>query len=408
MAGDGLVLADSVVTHAAGSGRADGAVVAGDRALAGTRVAHVVRQFYPSTGGLENVVLNLARIQRAEHGIDARIVTLDRVFSDPRRRLAATDTLHGVPVRRIGWTGSPRYPIAPGVLGDIRDADLVHVHGIDFFFDYLALTRPWHRKPLVVTTHGGFFHTSFMRPLKEIYFRVATRRSLRAYGAVIACSEQDARMFEAIAGGKVVTIENGADLGKFAGAAPQQPRRCLIYFGRLARHKRIEALFQLLAMLRRHSTEWRLIVAGTPSGQSWDELSAAAARADLQEAVEFLSEPDDQQLRQAIGRASYYACASAHEGFGIAAVEALSAGLVPVLSDIPPFRRLLNQAGNGILLEIADPNGAAHRIERFHAEFLNKQNEIYKNLMSAASQYNWRTMVRRYVSLYAREISRCP
>lgn len=406
MADDALVLVDAGVTRARGSAHISGAASSGDLAVAGLRVAHVVRQFYPSTGGLENVVLNLARIQRAEHGIDAQVVTLDRLFSDPRRRLSPVDTVQGVPVRRMGWAGSSRYPIAPGVLRHIRDVDLVHVHGIDFFFDYLALTRPLHRKRLVATTHGGFFHTSFMRTLKQVHFCVATRRSLQAYGAVIACSDQDAQTFGAIGGEKVVTIENGAEIGKFAGAASPQPRRCLIYFGRLARHKRIEALFQLLAMLRRRSAEWRLIVAGTPSDQSWDELSSAATRAGVRPVVEFLSGPDDHRLRQAIERASYYACASAHEGFGIAAVEALSAGLVPVLSDIPPFRKLLNQAGKGVLLEVDDPAETAQRVERFHAELLAARNEIYKILISTASQYNWSTVVRRYVSLYAREISR--
>jgi alpha-1,3-mannosyltransferase len=404
MADGDVVLADRADLHNAGSRDASGAGAPTRRAVAGMRVAHVVRQFYPSTGGLENVVLNLARIQRAEHNIDARIITLDRLFSDPRRRrLAPADTVQGVPVRRMGWTGSSRYPFAPAVLGHIRDVDLVHVHGIDFFFDYLALTRPLHRKPLVATTHGGFFHTSFMRPLKDVYFHVATRGSLRAYDAVIACSEQDAQLFGTIGGQKVVTIENGAEIGKFAGAASPQPQRCLIYFGRLARHKRIEALFQLLAVLRRRSAEWHLIVAGTPFDQTWDDLSTAAARARVRDALEFLPEPDDQQLRQALGRASYYACASAHEGFGIAAVEALSAGLVPVLSDIPPFRKLLNRAVKGILLKVADPDGTAHDIESFHAEFLKTRNDVYAILMSAVAQYDWSTVVKRYVSLYARE-----
>jgi alpha-1,3-mannosyltransferase len=402
MADGDVVLADPADPCTTGSEHASGEYGLTHRAVAGMRVTHVVRQFYPSTGGLESVVLNLARMQRAEHDIDARIVTLDRLFNDPRRRLAPADTVQGVPVRRMRWTGSSRYPFAPAVLGNIRDADLVHVHGIDFFFDYLALTRPLHRKRLVATTHGGFFHTPFMRPLKDVYFHLATRHFLRAYGAVVACSEQDARLFGTIGGQKIVTIENGAEIGKFAGAASPQPQRCLTYFGRLARHKRIEALFQLLAMLRHRSPEWHLIVAGTPSDQTWEELSAAAAQAHVREAVEFLPVPNDQQLRQAIGSASYYACASAHEGFGIAAVEALSAGLVPVLSDIPPFRKLLSRAGKGVLLQVADLDGTADHIESFHAEFLKKRNEVYNILMSAAAQYDWSMVVKRYVSLYAR------
>jgi alpha-1,3-mannosyltransferase len=48
-------------------------------------------------------------------------------------------------------------------LRHLRDADIVHVHAIDFFFDFLGWTKPLHGKKLVVSTHGGFFHTSFIR-----------------------------------------------------------------------------------------------------------------------------------------------------------------------------------------------------------------------------------------------------
>ena len=83
--------------------------------LVGARVLHVVRQFAPGVGGLEGFVRDLAWHQR-ESGIDACVVTLNRIFHRDQSRLPAMEVIDGIPVRRIGYVGSFKYPIAPGIL----------------------------------------------------------------------------------------------------------------------------------------------------------------------------------------------------------------------------------------------------------------------------------------------------
>ena len=108
------------------------------------KVVHVVRQFHPSVGGMEEVVLNIARRHLQQGRDQVEVVTLDRVFTRPQERLAQRDVHQGVPIVRVPFRGSSRYPLAPQVLAALRGADLVHVHGIDFFYDFLALTRALH------------------------------------------------------------------------------------------------------------------------------------------------------------------------------------------------------------------------------------------------------------------------
>ncbi|MBV8616776.1 MAG: glycosyltransferase family 4 protein [Acetobacteraceae bacterium] len=363
------------------------------------RVVHVVRQFPPSIGGLEDAVVNVVRRQRATQRLDVSIVTLDRVFSEPGRRLSEEDSFDGVPVRRIAWRGSSRYPIAPSVLGHVAGADIVHVHGIDFFFDFLAWTKPLHRRRLVASTHGGFFHSRFLRTAKRAYFKTATRLAMTAYDKVVACSEHDAGLFAPIGRGRVVTIENGIDTRKFAGASSPVPVPTLIYFGRLARHKRIDAAIALLAALRQHSPDWRLIVVGSPGDQPWEELASLAARLGVASAVGHVASPDDAALRGLLGQASYYVSASAHEGFGIAAVEALSAGLVPILSDIPPFRKLMTRAGVGFLFDPAQPADAAAVLDKLHRETSDFPT-VRQRAMRVASPYDWAGVADAYTALY--------
>lgn len=341
-------------------------------------------------------MLNLARIQRRELGIDARVVTLDRLFTRPDTVLPALDVVDGIPVRRLPWRGSSRYPVAPSVLSAIRGVDLVHVHAIDFFFDVLALTRPLHRIPLVASTHGGFFHSSFASRAKRVFFATVTRSSCLAYRRIIACSESDADMFRPIvAKNRLVTIENGVELEKFAGAASPVQTRTILSYGRFARHKRVHLLFPLLAALRTHDPSWRLIVAGSEADATLASLEAAAAEAGVSDAVRFVLQPSNAELRTLMGQASYYASASEHEGFGIAAVEAMSAGLVPILSDIPPFRRLVNRTGVGVALDVLDPAKAALSVVSTSAKL-----RSIRSAEDAVSGMDWRHAARAYLREY--------
>ena len=158
-------------------------------------IMHVVRQFHPAVGGLESVVQELALAQVAA-GHRVRVITLNRLFKAMQAGvLPARDVIGGVEVIRVPFFGSPRYPIAPSAIKFIHDADIVHVHAIDFFFDYLAWSKPLHRKKLVISTHGGFFHTPYAARFKWLYFLTITRMSLAWYNGVAAVSVSDHELF---------------------------------------------------------------------------------------------------------------------------------------------------------------------------------------------------------------------
>src|SRR5215472_3314316 len=111
------------------------------------RVAHVVLQFHPGGGSIGTFALRLASYQRVA-GINAEVVTLDRLPSNRTVKLPARDSVQGVPVRRIGYIGPSTYPLPLGVLSCIEPFDIVHVHGTGLAGHYLALTKIVHRKPL--------------------------------------------------------------------------------------------------------------------------------------------------------------------------------------------------------------------------------------------------------------------
>jgi alpha-1,3-mannosyltransferase len=363
------------------------------------KVVHVVRQFSPSVGGLENSVLDLASVQRKRFAIDSSVVTLNRVFGR-EGVLPSAARIGDVPVSRIPWAGSTRYPLAPAVLARLQGSDIVHVHAVDFFFDFLALTAPLHGKALVASTHGGFFHTDQQAGLKKLWFKSVTRASCLAYRRIIACSLSDAEMFRPIAGEKLTLIENGIDQTRLQDAASLRQNRNIIYFGRFTAHKRIAAMFPLLRALRGLHPDWRLLIAGRESEQSVAELRQAAAVAEVADAVAFAVDPSDAQLRELIGAASSFFCLSGYEGFGLAAVEAMSAGLFPVLSDIAPFRRLNAETRLGLILP---PDQLAESAAAIEASVLHADAEYGRRrraLMESVQRYDWEHAAGDYAAVY--------
>ncbi|MBX4971361.1 glycosyltransferase family 4 protein [Rhizobium binae] len=361
-------------------------------------IVHVVRQFLPNRGGLEDVVANLAR-QTVRCGYRIRVVTLDSLFTAPKNKLPAREDIDGIEVVRIPWSGSSRYPLAPEVFRHLADADLVHVHAIDFFFDALAWGRPLHRKPMIVTTHGGFFHTRKYAAIKKIWFRTLTRASALAYRRVVCCSASDLKQFSAIVPDSML-IENGADIGKFADTASQRPRRRIVTIGRFSVNKRLDHLLDVMTVLQSRDAEWHLDIVGAESDLSRTDVEAAIEGRNLSGRVTLHVSPDNGAIRRIMAEASLFASASEYEGFGLVALEAMSAGLLPVLNANDAFTTLACRHPVIRLADFTHPETAVTMIEAAYETLARQPDVVRAELVDAVRGYSWDIVARRYIDLY--------
>jgi alpha-1,3-mannosyltransferase len=373
--------------------------VGGRKAGEGPLIVQVVRQYAPGRGGLEDVVANLSRLLM-QRGFRVRVVTLDRLFQSRDRVLRKREVIDGVEVVRIPWKGSTRYPLAPGVFRHIGDADLVHVHGIDFFFDALAWARPFHGKPMVATTHGGFFHTPKFAAIKRIWFRSVTRLSALAYRSLLCCSRSDMALFSQIAAQRAVLVENGVDTAKFAALSSTNPQRRIVTIGRFSVNKRLDRLFDAMQALQAVSPEWHLDVVGSPSDLSEQDLRSEITRRGLADHVTLHVGVDNAAVCRLIAQASLFASASEYEGFGLVAVEAMSAGLVPVLHSNDAYQVLAGQHPGIPLADFSRPEESAARIEQAYQELLADPSGKRAEMMAAASVHAWESVADRYIDVY--------
>jgi alpha-1,3-mannosyltransferase len=360
-------------------------------------IAHVVRQYYPSVGGFEEVVRNLTKHQLAA-GHTPYIITLNRYFKALDIILLAEEVIEGVKVIRIPFVGSTKYPIAPLVLKYLTQADIVHVHAIDFFYDFLAITKPLHRKKLVVSTHGGFFHTGYASTFKKVFFNTVTRFSSFFYKKVIASSENDGEIFKTIVSpNKLITIENGVDIEKLHVENKTEFPPALLYFGRWSENKGIFEALALFAKLSEQDkvNDWRFILAGRPYDITLAEIEQEIKKRDIENRVEVHVNPSLQQLKALTLQTTYFLSLSKFEGFGIAPIEAMSAGLTPILSNIPPFEKLINNAKCGILIKALNQVEATKITTHYNSNNFNV--EVIQNSIKT---FDWIGINQIYLEVY--------
>ncbi|WP_244314006.1 glycosyltransferase family 4 protein [Roseibium denhamense] len=366
-------------------------------------LVHVVRQYAPGVGGLEDFVRNLTEAQKGRFK-SVSVVTLDRVFSDWENQLPASEVIDGTSVYRLPFHGSRRYPIAPRILKAIGSADLVHVHAIDFFYDFLSLSRLWHRKPLVATTHGGFFHTDKYRLLKKVWFKSLTRLSAAGYRRIACCSQSDLALFQEIAPLKATLIENGVDLQKFAEASSQDPRKHIVTIGRFSNNKRLGRLLDAVKVLVERDPDWKLDVIGVASDWSVQTVLDEVSSRGLTDHVSVLAGLENAEIKTRLSRSSLFASASDYEGFGLVLIEALSAGLLPVVHPNEAYKSLAAEHQMVRLADYASAQDAADAFEETLAK-LQQEPSLRENAMASAQIHGWDRCRDLYDQMYRDALS---
>ena len=360
------------------------------------RILQVARQFHPKVGGIESCVLNLSRGLIAR-GHSVEVVTLDRDIRN-RRRLEGPSEIDSIRIHRIPYFGPRRYPVAPSWLRLIDDFDVVHIHAIDFFIDSASLARylGFHRKPIIVTTHGGIFHTRAWRALKNVYWRLVLKRTLSAATVVVAVSDNDAMLFSSIVPPeRLVTIPNGIDRA-FVDARASRVRGRLVYVGRVSCAKAIDKVIQLIGALAPEFEDLELVVAGPDENGTTKALQQEADALGLKSRVRFLGELPLNELARLVASSHLFISAAPHEGFGITTVEALSAGVPVLVTRTGIHEQVVRPPRNGWFWSGSPDAEAAATLREALLLPEARLDEMQRSARESAVPFDWESITDRY------------
>jgi alpha-1,3-mannosyltransferase len=357
------------------------------------RVLHILPSHLYAIGGMEDFTRNLAlRLERNGMAVEVWHLPL-RPGARPMRDPPTLTT------RPLEVVTCARYRLPGFDPTRLRRFDLVHVHGIGGITDAVALSWPLHRRPVVVSTHGGIFHTRRLWRLKQWYFRLWQPLIARRVACYVACSVNDHELFRPVVP-RLELIENGVELFPTPVAA-KDPLRW-VWIGRWSRNKELPALFRAVAAARSQLPGVRLDVVGAPDDLTRADLERLATESGLGDGLVIHEAVDRPALGEILARAGMTVSAARHEGFGLALIEAMSAGCVPVVNDIPVFRRFIAGSGVGRICDYADPTRCGAELCRAAMNMRKGDETSHRQVSDFAQRYAWPTVESRWIDLYRR------
>lgn len=279
--------------------------------------------------------------------------------------------------------------------------DLVHAHMYHAnLYGRLAAFREG--VPAVISVHN-----TYVRP--KILRRVVNRWLARRTPFILAGSEairDDIVKYDGVPPGKVHVIPYGVDAEKFHCALSREEAREKLGLpgdrflvgtvGRLEEQKGQKYLIDAAGRLRREGREATLLIVG--DGREEDRLRERARREGVGDAVLFLGTRRD--LPELFRAMDVFAFPSLWEGFPIALLSAMAAGLPVIVTPVGGVPEVVKDGINGLIVPAGDPVALAAAIWRVHEDPVTASDLGGAAEATIRNRYSHRTTARRIMEIY--------
>ena len=317
------------------------------------RIVHISDCYLPRLGGIEVQLRSLALQQRAA-GHDVTILTATPGHAGVH---AGLDEVDGIPVYRIAASIPGEIPVHPRggrVIADtlfrLRHAgaiDAVHVHsGVVSPFAWQGIRAATRlRLPTLVTVHCVW------GPGAQPVYRLANGIThWSKWGAQLATVSEMAaeRIRPVVRPDDVLVLPNGIDpsLWRIDPAPPAPDKLRVVAVMRLAPRKRSLPLVKVLAAASRQlAPDVHLSAVVIGDGPQLSSARKAGAGID----IDFVGRLDRDGIKSVFARSDVFLQSSVRESFGLAALEARTAGLAVVARSQTGIREFVDSGVEGLL-----------------------------------------------------------
>ncbi|MBA3562732.1 MAG: glycosyltransferase family 4 protein [Gammaproteobacteria bacterium] len=206
---------------------------------------------------------------------------------------------------------------------------------------------------------------------------------------------------------EVDVIHNGVD-PVIPESSPDPARRAgklrLTCVSRLIRRKGIADLLRAMPKLRHLDLELQIV----GSGEIEQELEELAARLELQDCVVFLGYQSAAEVHRLNATADIFVLPTHADAFANAILEAMSAGLPVIATDVGGAREAIEPGVNGLLVPPKDPDSLGDAIARLAADPPLRARMREANLEKIERLFTWPAVARQYSAVYASALERIP
>jgi glycogen synthase len=227
------------------------------------------------------------------------------------------------------WNATDGYNAWVAQLPGVEDADVVHVHDWFGTEGAISLARRIGR-PLVMTVHSTEYDRSLGHPWEHILER--EQIGIDAATRVIAVSRHlRLQLIERYrADPERVRVVYNAVRPNERLAQIDPNRRVVLYVGRLAAMKGVDTFLRAAARIVPEFPDVLFVIAG--EGSEYPRLLHLTAALGIGERVMFLGKVSEEERELLLAGSSVFVLPSVVEPFGIAALEAMAAGVPTIVS----------------------------------------------------------------------------
>lgn len=160
----------------------------------------------------------------------------------------------------------------------------------------------------------------------------------------------------------------------------------VLYVGSLFNRRRLPDLIAAFARATIDLPDARLVIVGADRTWPSQDLRAVSGAHGVQSRVELRSYVSDSDLAELYARASVFGFLSEYEGFGLTPLEALAAGVPPVVLDTSVAREVYGRAA--AYVRSGDVAGAAAALKRLLTS-PSSVGELLAHAPSVLARYSW-------------------
>jgi glycosyltransferase involved in cell wall biosynthesis len=213
--------------------------------------------------------------------------------------------------------------------------------------------------PTVVTAHGTDLTAGMRSPLRRLMLRAVFERAACVNTVSSGLTGLAVRL--GAARSKIAELTPGVDTARFSG--PARPAFIAGARPRLVCTRRLEPVYdhrtivEALAILRTNGIEFQMTFAG--DGSLRGELEDLVARRGLCGEIAFVGAVSADGMPALLRGHDVYLSASRSDGTSLSLLEAMSGGLLPVVSRIPANEAWIEHGAGGFLHRPGDPDDLA-------------------------------------------------
>ena len=339
-----------------------------------------------------------------------------RHTGDPLGTLQDQDGFRVIQFRKQTEFYKLSLPLARWVCRHVTDYDVIHVHALFSHAPTSAATHarsrdiPYVVRPLGVLNHWGMKHR---RPgFKSLSFRFRELPLLRSAAAIHYTSRQEMQEAESIgAPSRGVTVPLGIDLEPFCQCPNPslfletfpslRNRKLLLFLSRVDPKKGFDLLLPAMEVVRLSHPDSRLVIAGSGAPGYEQQLRRDVSARGLSEMVVWAGFLKGDLKHSALAAATAYILPSHSENFGIAAVEALAAGVPSILTPGVAVAEGLRELGAALVADPA-PEAIASAVNVIFSSPEAALQLGMRGRAHALMEFSMDTMGARLAGLYAR------